>query len=110
MNRAEKRNNKRKEVVEAIVVREEPVHLVARIYNLPQRTILIDYRVIVAGDGGVLKDGAQSGRKRKLSADDMEWLYEAITMGNPLNHQFEFCLWTLNIKFRARDNVKQELC
>ncbi len=97
MNRSEIPSNKRKEVVEAIVIREEPVHLVARIYKLPQRTIfdwLSRYR---SGGWGALTDGAKSGRKRKLSADDIKWLYEAITMGNPLNHQFEFCLWTLKI-------------
>jgi transposase len=97
MNRSEARSNKRKDVVEAIIIREEPVHLVARIYNVPQRTIfdwLSRYR---AGGWGSLKEGARTGRKRKLSADDMKWLYEAITMGNPLNHKFEFCLWTLNI-------------
>lgn len=97
MNRAEARSHKRKEVVEAIIIREEPVHLVARVYNLPQRTLfdwLSRYR---SGGWDALKEGARTGRKRKLSADDMRWLYDAITMGNPLNHKFEFCLWTLNI-------------
>jgi transposase len=97
MNRSEARSNKRKEVVEAIIIREEPVHLVARIYNVPQRTIfdwLSRYR---AGGWCSLKEGARTGRKIKLSANDMKWLYDAITMGNPLNHKFEFCLWTLNI-------------
>ena len=27
----------------------------------------------------------------------MKWVYDAVTMGSPLNYQFEFCLWTLNI-------------
>ena len=39
MTKSEQRIKKRKEVVEAIVVRQEPVHLVARIYKIPQRTI-----------------------------------------------------------------------
>lgn len=97
MTRAEARSQKRKEVVEAIIIREEPVHLVARIYNLPQRTLfdwLSRYR---SGGWGSLKEGARAGRKRKLSADDMKWVYDSVTMGNPLNHKFEFCLWTLNI-------------
>jgi len=97
MNRVEARSQKRKEVVEAIIIREEPVHLVARIYNLPQRTIfdwLSRYR---SGGWGSLKEDARTGRKRKLSADDMKWVYDSVTMGNPLNHKFEFCLWTLNI-------------
>jgi transposase len=67
MNRSEARSNKRKEAVEAIIIQEEPVHLVARIYNVPQRTIfdwLSRYR---AGGWGSLKEGARAGRKRKLS-------------------------------------------
>jgi transposase len=97
MNRSEARSKKRKEVVEAIIIREEPIHLVARVYNLPQRTIfdwLSRYR---SGGWDALKEGSRTGRKRKLSGDDMRWLYHAITMGNPQNHKFEFCLWTLNI-------------
>ena len=67
MTRAEERSAKRKEVVEAIVVRKDPVALVARIYNIPRRTIfgwLARYR-----DGGwdALKEGSRRGRPRKLS-------------------------------------------
>lgn len=97
MNRAELRSEKRKSVVEAIIIRQEPVHLVARVYKLPQRTVfdwLSRYR---SGGWDALIEGKRSGRKRKLSADDMKWLYDAVTMGNPLNYQFEFCLWTLNV-------------
>ncbi len=39
MNRAEKRSQKRKEVVETIVVRNEPVTLVARVFNIPTRAV-----------------------------------------------------------------------
>ena len=97
MTRAENRYQKRKEVVEAIIIREEPIHLVARVFNLPQRTIfnwLSRYR---NGGWNALKESKRSGRKRKVSGDDMKWLYDAITLGNPQQHQFQFCLWTLNI-------------
>ena len=97
MTRSELRSKKRKEVVEAIILRQEPVHLVARVYNIPYRTVfdwLSRYR---SGGWDALKEGHRKGRKRKLSAEDMKWVYDAVTMGNPLNHKFEFCLWTLNI-------------
>lgn len=97
MKKSEQRSKKRKEVVEAIIIRQEPVHLVARVYNIPYRTVfdwLSRYR---SGGWDALKEGQRAGRKRKLSADDMKWVYDAVTLGNPLNHQFEFCLWTLNI-------------
>lgn len=91
----ELREQKRKEVVEAIVVRNEPVHLVSRIYNLQERTVfnwLSRYR---SGGWGALKEGARSGRPRKLSGFDMQWIYYAVTQGTPDQHKFEFCLWTL---------------
>ncbi len=105
MSRTEERSKKRKEVVETIIIRHEPVHLVARIYNIPIRTLfdwLSRYR---SGGWDALKEGARKGRKRKLSADDMKWVYDAVTLGNPLNHQFEFCLWTLNI---VREMIARE--
>lgn len=97
MTRAEARSEKRKEVVEAIIVRNEPVHLVARVFNIPVRTVfdwLARYR---SGGWHALKEGSKSGRPRKLSAEDMQWIYDAVTMGNPLNYQFDFCLWTLKV-------------
>jgi transposase len=91
------REEKRKAVVEAIVIRQEPVHLVRRIYNIPERTIFDWLSLYRAGGWDALKECKRSGRPRKLSGDDMKWVYKAVTLGNPLNYQFEFCLWTLNV-------------
>ena len=41
INRAEKRSQKRKEVVEAVTLRKEPVELVARVYNIHLEQYLI---------------------------------------------------------------------
>jgi transposase len=60
MTRAETRNEKRKEVVEAVVIRHEPVASVARIFNIPRRTVfswLARYR---NGGWDALKEGARS--------------------------------------------------
>ncbi len=27
----------------------------------------------------------------------MKWVYNAVTMGNPENYKFDFCLWTLKL-------------
>ena len=96
MNRAEKRSQKRKEVVEAVALRTEPVELVARIYSIPLRTVfdwLARYR---QGGWNALIEGNRKGRPKKISGEDMKWLYDAITMGNPLNYKLPFCLWSLN--------------
>jgi transposase-like protein len=39
MNRAEIRSQKRVEVVKAVIERNEPVTLVARVFNIPVRTV-----------------------------------------------------------------------
>ena len=39
MTTKDERTRKRKSVVEAIIIRHEPVHLVARIYKIPERTV-----------------------------------------------------------------------
>lgn len=94
MNRAEKRSQKRKEVVEAVVVRKEPVSVVARVFNIPIRTVfgwLARYR---QGGWQALMEQSRQGRPKKVTGDDLKWLYDAVTMGNPLNHKLPFCLWT----------------
>lgn len=92
----EQRDQKRREVVEAIVIRQEPVSLVRRIYNIPERTVFDWLSLYRSGGWDALKERARSGRPRKVGGGDMQWIYNAVTMGNPLNYQFDFCLWTLN--------------
>lgn len=96
MDKAEKRSQKRKEVVEAVVIRNEPIALVARVFNIPSRTVfdwLARYR---QGGWQALVEKSRQGRPKKVTGEDLKWLYEAVTMGNPLNHKLPFCLWTAN--------------
>lgn len=96
-DKIELRNQRRKETVEAIVIRQEPVHLVARIFRIPPRTIFGWLSLYRSGGWDALKEGQRPGRPRKVSADDMKWIYHAVTLGNPQQFKFDFCLWTLNI-------------
>ena len=87
---------KRKNAVEA-VQRGEAVSLVARTHHVPLRTIfgwLARYRT---GGWHALREGPRSGRPRKVSGEVMQWLYQAITLGDPRQFQLAFCLWTLGI-------------
>ena len=71
MTKPETRSKKRKEVVEAIVLRKEPVHIVTRVFNIPERTVfewLSRYR---SGGWHALIDERKSGRPRKLSSEDL---------------------------------------
>ena len=96
MQKSDIRSLKRKSVVEAIILRKEAVEVVARIHNITQRTVfnwLARYR---SGGWHALNETSRQGRPKKISGEDLRWVYDAITMGNPSNYQFEFCLWTLN--------------
>ena len=55
--------------------------------------------------GTLLEDGRRSGQPRKVSAETMQCLYEAIAMGYPRQFQLVFCLWTRNI---VRTVLKKE--
>lgn len=95
-DKSEARYQKRSSAV-AAVRRGEPATLVARVHGVPLRTWfhwLARYR---QGGESALRDQQKSGRPRKVSAKLMRWLYEAITMGDPTQHKFPFCLWTLGI-------------
>ena len=39
MSRSEERGNKRREVVEAIMIRHERMHLVVRVYKIPESPV-----------------------------------------------------------------------
>jgi transposase len=47
-----------------------------------------------AGGWGGLKAKALAGRPKKISGRQMEWLWKTITGSSPLQHRFEFALWT----------------
>ena len=51
MTRAEARHEKRKDVVEAVVIHNEPVALLARIYNIPRRTVFSGWPGVAMGAG-----------------------------------------------------------
>jgi transposase len=69
---AGERNQKRKEVVEAIVVRQEPAYLVSRIYNIRQRTLFNWLALYRSGSWDALKESSRSGRPKKLTGFEME--------------------------------------
>ena len=92
----QRRYEKRRAVVEA-VQRGDPVAVVARVFDVAVRSIFDWLAWYRQGGWHALKEGQRSGRPRKVSREVMRWLYRAITLGNPLQYQFEFCLWTLAI-------------
>lgn len=92
----EARYQKRKMVIEAIQRGEKPT-VVARVFKLPLRTLFYWIELYRHGGYDALREGKRSGRPRKVKAIVLQWLYNAITLGDPRQYQFQFCLWTLGI-------------
>lgn len=96
ITKADLRYQKRKDAVDA-VARGEPVSTVARVLGVPLRTMFLWLAQYRQGGYHALREGNRSGRPRKVTGEVMQWLYQAITLGDPRQHQFAFCLWTLAI-------------
>lgn len=94
--REQGRYEKRRAVVEA-VQRGDSVAVVARVFGVAVRSIFDWLAWYRQGGWQALKEGRRSGRPRKVSGEIMRWLYRAITLGDPRQYKFEFCLWTLAI-------------
>jgi len=75
MKKTALREGKRKEVVEAIILRKETVVLVSRVYKISQRTIFDGLARYRHGGWDGLREGRKSGRPRKVTGEDMKWLY-----------------------------------
>ena len=83
----------RKRGVAAVQNGESPED-VARILGVHRTTVyswLSQYR---AGGWGNLDASKRGGRKRKLDAKAMAWIYKAVTLKNPQQFKFTFALWT----------------
>lgn len=90
------RNAKRAQAVEA-VRRGEPVSVVAHILRVPLRTVFHWVAVYRQKGAHGLLEKHRTGRPRKVTAEIMEWIYDAITLGDPRQYQLPFRLWTLNL-------------
>ncbi len=65
MTKSEARNKRRKEVVEAIIDRKEPVHLVARVFSIPTRTVFDWLALYRSGGWHALNDEKKPDDQKK---------------------------------------------
>ena len=90
--------------------RQEPLHEVARIFNVPQRSVF-DWLAWFRAEGwDGLNEKKRSGRPRKLTGAQIQWVYDCITLGHPQQFDFEFCLFPLKVlRDLIRSRLKMEL-
>lgn len=100
----QRRYERRRGVVEA-VQRGEAVAVVARVFGVAVRSVFDWLSWYRRGGWDALREGLRAGRPSKVSGPVLRWLYRAITLGSPLQYQFEFCLWTLAI---LRQRLRRE--
>jgi transposase len=92
----EARYQKRRAAVDAVRAGDS-VATVGRVLKTSSRAIFKWLERYRHGGYDALREGRRSGRKRKVDAELLRWLYEAITQHDPRQYQFPFCLWTLGI-------------
>lgn len=83
----------RKRAVARIQAGESPT-AVARVMGIHVRTIFRWLALYRSGGLDQLNAGKRGGRRRKLDGKAMKWLYDTVTMKNPLQLRFPFALWT----------------
>ena len=94
--RAQVRYEKRRMAVQALS-QGETASDVARVMRIPRRTLFNWIARYRHGGEHALQDRHKSGRPRKAEAKVLQWLYHAITLGDPRQYQLPYCLWTLAI-------------
>ncbi len=94
--RSSARFEKRCRAVESIREGESPT-VVARVLGAPPRSVFHWVSRYRHGGYDALTEGRRSGRPRKVSGEVMRGLYQAITLGDPRQYPFAFCLWPLAI-------------
>lgn len=82
--------------VRAVQGGQHPEDVVAAL-GLGKRCIYNWLAAYRAGGYGALKAKRLFGRPMKLSPEQIEWLYRTVGGTTPLQHRFEFALWTLKL-------------
>lgn len=68
--------------------------VLAQALGLRRSTIYNWLAMYRAGGWGALKAKPVTGRPKKVTGTQLAWIYKTVTGSHPLQHRFEFALWT----------------
>lgn len=95
----------RKRAVRSVQEGQSP-EVVAQALGVSRATIYNWLALYRHGGWGALEAKKRGGRRPKLDGAALKWLYDTVTMKNPLQLQFKFALWTSPM---IRQLIKREL-
>ena len=97
---AEKLTELRKRGVEA-VQSGKPVKLVAEVLGVTRQAVFNWLALYRSGGWQALDAKKRGGRPRVITGLELNWLYDAVTLGDPAQMQFPFALWTSKLLCEA---------
>jgi len=83
----------RKRAVTAVQNGESPV-VVARTFGVTRAAVYNWLALYRSGGWGALEASKRGGRRPKLLAKQLEWVYKVVTSGDPRQYAFPYALWT----------------
>jgi transposase len=83
----------RKRAVKSVQAGQSPED-VARALGVHRGTLYGWLALYRSGGWGALDAKKRGGRRPRLGAKELQWIYDTVTMKNPLQLQFTFALWT----------------
>jgi len=86
----------RKRGVASVQAGESP-EIVARVFGISRMTIYNWLALYRRGGWHALDAKKRGGRPPKLDSKAMRWVYDTVTMKNPLQLRFPFALWTCDM-------------
>ena len=85
----------RKRAVQSVQSGESP-EKVAKVFGVNRVTVYGWFARYRQGGWGELDTRKRGGRRPKLGAKELRWVYQTVTLKNPLQMKFTFALWTAN--------------